>query len=85
MLLWKKHEKENKCLRCGKTRYIKDINDEGKIMTIEVAHKQHCYVPISSKLKRLFLSNRMDMHMQWHKEGEGEDKEVMVHLSDGDA
>jgi hypothetical protein len=33
----------------------------------------------------MFLSERMAIHMQWHKDGERENKEVMVYPSDGDA
>jgi hypothetical protein len=33
----------------------------------------------------MFLSERIVIHMRWHKDGERENKEVMVHLLDGDA
>jgi hypothetical protein len=29
MFFWKEHMKENKCLKCGKSRYIEVINDDG--------------------------------------------------------
>jgi hypothetical protein len=32
----------------------------------------------------MFLSERTVIHMQWHKDGERENKEVMVHPSDSD-
>jgi hypothetical protein len=32
----------------------------------------------------MFLLKRMDMHMQWNKDGERENKEVVVHPSDED-
>jgi hypothetical protein len=33
----------------------------------------------------MFLSERTMIHMRWHKDGERENKEMMVHPSDGDA
>jgi hypothetical protein len=33
----------------------------------------------------MFLLKRTMIHMWWHKDGERENKEVMVHPSDGDA
>jgi hypothetical protein len=33
----------------------------------------------------MFLSKRTMIYMRWHKDGEKENKEVMVHPSDGDA
>jgi hypothetical protein len=32
----------------------------------------------------MFLSERTTIHMRWHKDGEMENKEVMVHPSDSD-
>jgi hypothetical protein len=32
----------------------------------------------------MFLSERTAIHMWWHKDGERENKEVMVHSSDSD-
>jgi hypothetical protein len=32
----------------------------------------------------MFLSERTTIHMWWHKDGERENKEVMVHPSDSD-
>jgi hypothetical protein len=39
---------ENKCLKCGKIRNIEVINDDSEIVTMEVAHKQLHYIPITS-------------------------------------
>jgi hypothetical protein len=39
ILFWKEHKEENKCLKCGKPRYIKVINDDGETVRTEVAHK----------------------------------------------
>jgi hypothetical protein len=55
------------------------------MVTIDVAHKELLYMPIAPRLKQMFLSERAMIHMQWHKDGERENKEVMVHPSDLDA
>jgi hypothetical protein len=44
MLFWKEHKEENKCLKCGKPRYDEVINDDGEMVTTEVAYKQLCYI-----------------------------------------
>jgi hypothetical protein len=51
MLFWKEHKKENKCLKCGKMRYVEVVNDDGEMVTTEVAHKQLRYMPITPRLK----------------------------------
>jgi hypothetical protein len=65
-------------LKHGKTRYVNVINDDGEIVTTEVAHKQLHYIPIIPRLKQMFLTKRTTIHTWWHKE-------VMVHPSDRDA
>jgi hypothetical protein len=47
-----------------KLRYVEDVNDAGEKVTIEVAHKQVHYMPITPRLKRMFLSERTTIHMQ---------------------
>jgi hypothetical protein len=84
MLFWKEHKEENKCLKCGKLRYVEVVNDDGEMVTTEVAHKQVQYIPIAPRLKHMFLSERTTIHMWWHKDGEREIKEVMVCPSDSD-
>jgi alkylated DNA repair dioxygenase AlkB len=82
---WKEHMDEKQCLKCGKPRYIEVVNDDGETVTTEVAHKQVRYMPITPRLKQMFVSERTMIHMRWHKDGEKENKEVMVHPSDSDA
>jgi hypothetical protein len=48
----------------------------------EIAYKQLCYMPLTTRLKGLFISKKTAMHMRWHKEGEHENSNVMVHPSD---
>jgi hypothetical protein len=47
MLFWKEHKGEKQSLKCGKPRYIEVVNDDGKMVTIEVAHKHVHYMPIA--------------------------------------
>jgi hypothetical protein len=85
MLFWKDHEEEKKCLNCGKSRFLEVVNEDGETVTTEVAQKQLRYMPLTPRVKRLFLSKNTAKHMRWHKEGVREDSQVMIHPSDGDA
>jgi hypothetical protein len=85
MLFWKEHKDEKQCLKCGKLRYVEVVNEDGEMVIIEVAHKQVHYMPITPRLKWIFLSKRIVIHMRWHKDGERKNKEVMVHPSYSDA
>jgi hypothetical protein len=51
MLFGKEKKEENKCLKCGKLRYVEVITDDGETVTTEVAHKQLRYMPITPRLK----------------------------------
>jgi hypothetical protein len=39
ILFWKENKEENKCLKCGKPRYVEVINDDGETVTTKVTHK----------------------------------------------
>jgi hypothetical protein len=82
MLFWKEHKGEKRCLNCGKLRYVEVVNDDGEMVTTEIAHKQVRYLPIAPRLKQMFLSERTVIHMWWHKDGEMENKEMTVHPLD---
>jgi hypothetical protein len=51
ILFWKEHKEESKCLKYGKPRYVKVVNDDGEMVATEVAHKKICYMPIAPRLK----------------------------------
>jgi hypothetical protein len=51
----------------------------------KIAHKQLCYMFLTSRMKWLFLSNKTTRHMRWHEEGVCENDHVMVHPSDNEA
>jgi hypothetical protein len=39
MLFWKEHGREEKCLKCGKSRYVELVNEDGEKVVTKVAHK----------------------------------------------
>jgi hypothetical protein len=47
MLFWKEHGREQKCLKCGKSRYVELVNEDGEKVVTKVAHKQLQYMPHS--------------------------------------
>jgi hypothetical protein len=56
-------------MHCGRSRYVKVINEDGASVTIKVVVKQLCYISIMLMLKRLFLCEETTQQMRWHKEG----------------
>jgi hypothetical protein len=42
-------------------------------------------MPLTPRVKRLFLSRKTAMHMRWHKDCTDRQDGLMVHPSDGDA
>jgi hypothetical protein len=85
MFFWKEHINEKKCLKCGKSRFIEVINTDGEEVMMEIAYKQLCYMALTPRLKQLFILKKTAMHMRWHKEGECENNNMMVHPSDSEA
>jgi hypothetical protein len=53
----------------GRSRYVKVINEDITSITTEVAVKELHYIPITSRLKQLFLCEETVQQMRWHKEG----------------
>jgi hypothetical protein len=85
MLFYKEHKYEMKYLKCGKSRFIEVINEDGEKVMMKVVQKQLCYMPLMPRMKLLFLSKKSARHMRWHKEGVRENDQVMVHPSDSEA
>ena len=85
ILFYKEHKNEMKCLKYGKSRFVEVVNEDGEKVMTKVAHKQLRYMPLTPRMKRLFLSKKTARHMRWHKEGIRENDQVMVHPSDGEA
>jgi hypothetical protein len=72
---------------CSRSRYVKVINKDGACITTKVVVKQLCYIPITPRLKRLFVCEEMAQQMRWHKEGirDSEDLDIMSHPMDAKA
>jgi hypothetical protein len=85
MLFYKEHKDKMKCLKCGKSRFIEVVNEDGEKVTMKVAHKQLLYMTLMHRMKWLFLSKKTARHMRWHKEGVRENNQVMVHPFDSEA
>jgi hypothetical protein len=78
---------DTECMHCGRSRYMKVVNEDGVSITIKVAFKQLRYIPITPKLKRLFLCEEIMQQMRWHKEGirDSEDVDIISHPVDAEA
>jgi hypothetical protein len=58
MLFMKEHAGEKKCLKCGQSRFVEVVNDEGDKVLTDVAHKQLRYLSLTPRVKQLFLSKK---------------------------
>jgi hypothetical protein len=87
MLFWKEHKDDTECMHYGRSRYVKVRNEDGVCVTTKVATKQLQYIPITPRLKWLFLSKEIAKQMRWHNEGkrESEDPDIMSHPTDSEA
>jgi hypothetical protein len=85
MIFYKEQKNEMKCLKSRKSRFIEVINEEGEKVMTEVVHKQLRYMPLTLRMKRLFLSKKTARHMTWYKEGVRVNDQVMVHMYDDEA
>jgi hypothetical protein len=74
-------------MHCGRSRYVKVINEDRVSVTTKMTVKQLRYIPITPRLKRLFLSEEITKQMRWHKEGkcDSENSDIMPHSADGEA
>jgi hypothetical protein len=59
MIFYKEHKNEMKCLKCGKSRFVEVINEDGEKVMTEVAHKQRRYMPLTPRMKHLFISKKL--------------------------
>jgi hypothetical protein len=55
MLFWKEHKDDTECMHCGTSRYIKVVNEDVASINTEVMVKQLCYMPVTPRLKWLYL------------------------------
>jgi hypothetical protein len=59
ILFWKEQKDDTGCMHCGRSRYVKVVNEDGASLTINVEVKQLYYMPITPWLKRLYLSKEI--------------------------
>jgi hypothetical protein len=64
MLFWKEHKDVIECMHCGRSRYMKVVNEDGASLTIEVAVKQLHYMLVTPRIKRLYLSEETAKQMR---------------------
>jgi hypothetical protein len=85
MLFCKKHKDNTECMHCGRSKYVKVVNEDGSSYTTKMTIKQLHYIPITPRLEQLFLSKKIANQMRWHKEGkrDNEDSDIMSHPMDG--
>jgi hypothetical protein len=57
---------------------VKVINEYGVSVITRVVTKQLHYMPITPRLKRLFLSKETMKQMRWHKEGKLIEKTLLL-------
>jgi hypothetical protein len=55
ILFYKEQKNETECVKFGKSRFIEAINEDGEKVMMKVAHKQLCYMPLTPRMKWLFL------------------------------
>jgi hypothetical protein len=87
MLFRKEPEDDIEYMHCGRSRYMKVVNKDGASVTTKVVVKQLHYMPITPRLKWLYLSKETAKQMKWHKEGkrDSEDPDIMSHPADSEA
>jgi hypothetical protein len=63
---------------------VKVVNEDGASVTTKGVVKQLHYMPITLRLKRLYLYEETVKQMRWHKEGkrDSEDPNIMSHPTD---
>jgi hypothetical protein len=64
MLFWKEHKDDIECMHCGMSRYMKEINEDRAFVTTKLVIKQLCCIPITPRLKWLFLSEETTKQMR---------------------
>jgi hypothetical protein len=86
MLFRSEHKDDTKCMHCGRSIYVKVVNKDGVSINTKVVTKHLHYIPITSRLKWLFLSEKTTKRMRWYKEGkcDSEDFDIMLYSTDGE-
>jgi hypothetical protein len=87
ILFWKEHKDGNEYMHCGRSKYMKVINEDGAFVTTKMVVKQLRYITIMPRLKWLSLCEETTQQIKWHKEGihDSEDVDIMLHPADAEA
>jgi hypothetical protein len=87
ILLWNEHKDDTECMHCGRSRYMRVVNEDGASITTKVTVKQLHYMPITLRLKQLYLFEETVKQMRWHKEGkhDSKDPDIMSYPTDIEA
>jgi hypothetical protein len=56
ILIWKEHNYNTECMHCGRSRYMKVVNEDGACVTTKVEVKQLHYMHVTPRLKQFCLS-----------------------------
>jgi hypothetical protein len=64
MLFWNEHKDDIECMHYGRSRYMKVVNEDGASVTTKVVVKQLRYMPITPRLKQLYLSEETVKQMR---------------------
>jgi hypothetical protein len=87
MLSWKECKDDTECMHCGRSIYMKVINEDGASITTKVAVKQLCYIPITQWLKQLFLCIKTAQQIRRYKDGirDSKNADIRSHPMDAEA
>jgi hypothetical protein len=74
-------------MHCGRSRYVKVLNEDGAFVTTKVAMKELLHMPVTPRLKWLYLFKETAKQMRWYKEGkyDSKDPDIMSHPADSEA
>jgi hypothetical protein len=87
MLFRKEQKDDTKYMHYSRSRYVKVVNEDGASVTTKVVVKQLRYMPITPRLKWLYLSEEIAKQLRRHKEGkcDSEDPDIMSHPANTEA
>jgi hypothetical protein len=74
-------------MHCGRSRYVKVLNEDGAFVTTKVVMKGLLHMPVTPRLKWLYLFEETAKQMRWYKEGkrDSKDPDIMSHPVDSEA
>jgi hypothetical protein len=64
ILFWKEHKNDTECIHYGRSRYVNVVNEDEVSVTTKVEVKQLYYMPITPRVKRLYLSEETTKQMR---------------------